>query len=332
MKVFLKRLMLFSIPILLFCLIIVGSFFMFDPFMILRNYEEFNTTIVNVNSDYVATERYLKHKQKYDSILFGSSRAGSGFNIPSWGKAIKAPNTSYSFAAFNESIFGILGKVRLIDEEGGTLKNVLLVFDSDLTFSKYRNSTGHLFIKHPRISKETKQSFIMVFLKDYISSGFFIAYLDYKIFRTKRDYMKDQLMLHKELNNERLNLFDCSIRNKQILEDEEEYFRKPIFYERGTAVIVCERKIKVKGIGFLKEIKEILSKHKTDYRIAISPLYDQKQINPKDLSTLEDIFGKEYIFDYSGHNRITDDKHNYYETSHYRPMVGELIISDIYLD
>jgi hypothetical protein len=45
---------------------------------------------------------------------------------------------------------------------------------------------------------------------------------------------------------------------------------------------------------------------------------------------LRRIFGAARVFDYSGVNRITADKHNYYEESHFRPQAGREILKDIY--
>ena len=69
--------------------------------------------------------------------------------------------------------------------------------------------------------------------------------------------------------------------------------------------------------------------------------YDEqkKYINGADVNDLIIIFsytgnyfleGKQNVFDFSGINFITNDYHNYYENSHYRPHVADYIMKEIY--
>ncbi|MCX6296671.1 MAG: hypothetical protein NTX97_11510, partial [Bacteroidetes bacterium] len=74
----------------------------------------------------------------------------------------------------------------------------------------------------------------------------------------------------------------------------------------------------------------ILKSHNTQYKIVISPLYNQEKLDPGDLNYLVNLFGGENVFDFSGINFITNDFHNYYETSHYRPFVCDYILNIIY--
>ena len=62
----------------------------------------------------------------------------------------------------------------------------------------------------------------------------------------------------------------------------------------------------------------------------ISPLYDQVKFNPEDLSVLQEVFGHNQVFDFSGVNEFTTSKYNYYETSHYRPHVANEIMKKVY--
>jgi hypothetical protein len=80
----------------------------------------------------------------------------------------------------------------------------------------------------------------------------------------------------------------------------------------------------------LQSISKIFRKHNTNFKIIISPLYDQVKIAPRDLNMLNKIFKRENVFDFSGINQYTSDFHNYYETSHYRPIIAEKILEKIY--
>ena len=333
MKLFLKKIFIFFIPLFIFSLIAIGTFYVFDPFKILKHYNEYKNSVISYNEDYIATERYLKNKNHYNSFIFGSSRAGCGFQTDSWAKYLKKDDFPYSFAASNESIYGIIGKIRLINEEKRPMNNVLLVIDTDVTFKKFTNSTGHIYIKHPLVSKETKQAFISEYLKDYIFTGFCIAYLDYKCFHTKRSYMTGFLNFKAD-PNEKYIAFNVKNKEKQIQTDKDGYYkkRKKLFYVRDSNdnEKVLGKQIVPQGVEFLKEIRGIFKKHNTNYTIIISPLYDQKKINQNDLDILIEIFGKENVYDFSGKNYITNQKNNYYEPSHYRTCVGDEILRVIH--
>jgi len=83
-------------------------------------------------------------------------------------------------------------------------------------------------------------------------------------------------------------------------------------------------------IQMLKEIKEIFDKDHTSYRIVISPAYDQKKLNEKDLKCLRDIFGKDFVFDFSGKSELNESAGNYYDAYHYKSFISQKIMSDIY--
>ena len=53
------------------------------------------------------------------------------------------------------------------------------------------------------------------------------------------------------------------------------------------------------------------------------------KINNKDLAILKSIFDKN-IYDFSGRNSFTESIYNYYESNHFRPIVGDSILKIIY--
>ena len=78
-----------------------------------------------------------------------------------------------------------------------------------------------------------------------------------------------------------------------------------------------------------KEIKNILERNKTNYKIVLSPVYDQIKFSRQDKKILKTIFGA-HLYDFTGANFITNDIINWYETSHYRPNIADTILNIIY--
>jgi hypothetical protein len=106
--------------------------------------------------------------------------------------------------------------------------------------------------------------------------------------------------------------------------------RTSVFYKRSVTPQIYGSVIREVHQKQLEEIKAIFDTNATDYRIVISPLYDQVQLNPEDLQFLQNLFGKEKVFDFSGINSFTTPVTNYYEESHYRPLVADSILKAIY--
>lgn len=331
MKQFLKKSIFFISPLLLLFSIIIATFYILDPFKVINKYKEYPNSIVAYNEDYIATERFLKNKDEFNSFILGSSRAGCGFDTKDWNEKLTPTDMSFSFTASNESIIGVLGKLKLMEEENTRIENVLLVIDSDVTFGKAVYD-GHLFIKHPRISGSSKSSFIQKYLQNYIFTGFFIRYLDYKIFEKKRAYMTNFLDFNYENQEGIYRAYDVSGKEAKILHDTDAYYDKnsDIFYPRSSNQKYSDPLLDSKKIKVIEGIKKIFISNNTKYKIIISPLYDQKRMNGADLNILKRVFGEENIFDFSGKNTITEDKYNYYESSHYRKKVGKQILNMVY--
>jgi len=74
--------------------------------------------------------------------------------------------------------------------------------------------------------------------------------------------------------------------------------RKKDFYERDTVIPPADPQISSKQMTMLRNIKAIFDKHHTNYKIIISPLYDQIALNSRDNSILQNIFGQNTIFNF----------------------------------
>lgn len=82
----------------------------------------------------------------------------------------------------------------------------------------------------------------------------------------------------------------------------------------------------------LRHIREIFDRQGTDYRIVVSPgfCYNSPTLNIADKHVLDEIFGGENVFDYTGYNPLTSDYNNYSDPNHFSLFVGWQIIEEIY--
>ncbi len=325
------KLGLFLLPVAL----IAGTFFIADPFKVLYRYDNFYADSdqpgVVLSRGYVSAEIFLRQREqyRYDSFILGSSRS-LAFLTEDWITYIGA-STPFHFDAFGESLFGVWATVKFMDRLDTPIRNVLFILDPLLL----RNVTGAegLVVKHhPDISGLPRVKFYFKFLRRYLSEGFFIRYLDLKLFKTYRPYMKKYIGPHHFSCDPVTN--DCLLgwRDEMIAADPENYFSdKALFYprdhleKRGYGVMIKERQLLM-----LREINAVFKNHHTNFKIVISPLYDQQKIHHSDLESLRSVFGAGNVYDYSGVNPLTSDVKNYYEPQHYRPDVARAILREIY--
>lgn len=332
MRTFYLRCILFASPLV----VLLALYFVFDPFRVLYPHpeDEGRSWIVVQNKDFYSTQHYIDgwRTYGYDAFIFGSSRT-MAYRVADWRTHLPAGRQPFVFDAHHESLYGILGKVRYIERVGGPMRDALVVMEPRTTFQRMRNDPEHVNIKHPAVSGESPLAFQLTFFRAWTVRAFCIKYLDYAIFHKQRPYLRTALTFTGD------NGF-APITTERIIPQEDEIARDPdayytahadMFPPRDTTVQrYIERRIKPMHLAALREIRAIFDRKGTDYRIVISPMYDQLAIDPTDLAELKAIFGADRVFDRSGINAITRDRRNYLESSHYRFHVGRRIMNEIY--
>lgn len=335
-RLLINKLLIFSIPFLVF----VFLYFYWDPFKVIRHYDSYylsgQPNYIALNKDFVSTENWINHHERYnyDSYIFGNSRS-MFYRIGTWKNYIGADSEKcYHFDASAESIFGIARKLQFLAARNVKVRNALFVIDNG-ALNKADNSAGHIFEKCPPISGESPIAFHVDFLKDFFDFDFLRALIDFKISGRIKDYMTKDFLLDDRpfyydyvTNEVKLTSFDDLIQK-----DPAAYYeaRRKIFFDRDTTVQkVYPSVVKAAQLKLLQEIKQALVANQTSYKIVISPLYDQKKLNPADLQILQQLFGSNNVFDFSGINHFTRSRYNYYETSHYRPEIADSIMKIVY--
>jgi hypothetical protein len=310
-----------------------------DPFKVIYNYNEYYADNkpfgVVLNKDFISVESFLKSRKQnnYDSYILGNSRS-MFYSIAEWQKYIGANTHPFHFDANSETLYGIYRKMLLMDSLKSPIKNMLLVLDESVLYQS-ENSVGHLFVKHYAISGQTPFDFQLMFFKAFITTPKFMrAYMDYKFTGSFKPYMYEDHMLSKILVSYKSSTNEMGFKGLEdsIKNHKEAYYanKDDVFFSRDTQTVYSQPVIKNVQLAQLKAIADILKKNGTSFKIIISPLYDQKKMAQADLSILQQYFGKQNVYDFSGINQYTVDKTNYYENSHYRPHVANDILQQVY--
>ena len=317
---------------------IVLAYIALDPFMVIRKYDTFYDTKakgwVGLNVDYVSTTNFDWNydKAQYNSFIFGNSRS-IFYQVSDWSMYLEKESVCYHFDASRESLYALDKKLDYISKKNLKIKNALLILDYEI-LSEDKPRTGHLFVISPQLEdNKTFFSFQFEFFKSFLSPDFLIAYIDFIFSGKVKPYMKENFLIddrpkvyNRTTNEIRFETFEELISKGKYYTEE----RKKVFYQRDTIQEYSPVAIAENQKILLRDIFDIFRKNKTNYRIVISPLYNQIKINKQDLDYLNQLFGRDNVFDFSGINKFTKDYTNYYESSHYRPHIAREIMKLIY--
>lgn len=330
MKKLLIRILLLLLPIIICTSVII----FWDPFRIFFDYKDYyKDNVIEPNRSFVLTQTYLKYRKEYkfDSFIFGSSRSHA-FRTNEWKKYLDDKAVPFHYDGASETLYGINKKLMFLDKSGDSIKNVLFICDMS-TLTSTQNVIDHLHILPPALSGESYLRFYFEFLKSSFSFEFIVANADYKINHKKKEYQKQLLSLEDYISyHDPVNGDYFYGNDKHISADSTGYYQEMInkgLFDRGTS----ENKknpITNEEIILLKEIAGIFQKHHTNFKIVISPLYNQVPLDKEQLNLLNSIFDNKHVFDFSGKNSITDSIGNYYENSHYKPFIANSIMRLIY--
>lgn len=334
MKKFLKKIVWFSVP----CMIVILLLIYVDFFKVFFSYDEYysDDLIVTLNRETVClrTLENIPLKDKPDSYIFGSSRS-QAFKCKDWKNYITTSKRLYHFDAANEALIGVLNKLKYLDENNINVKNILFIVDIGLlkqTSLKSRNYS--LVISPPELSDNSSFEFYKAFVSSSLNPKFVVSYIDFKTFKTHRAYM-GQFIANTEFPN-KIDEFDMDFvygKDEEIESDSVGYYNKMInqgIFSKRLAPKVDTSSIKKEVLEQLTAIKSIFDKHKTNYKIVVSPMYNQVKLSSEYLTGLNSIFLSKNVFDYSGVNKFTNSIGNFYERSHYRPHVARSIMNEIY--
>jgi len=320
-------LMVCSIPAIIF----VSSYLYFDPFKVLWHYDSYSYADVVSNRDFVSTTVFINNHQKnnYNSFIFGSSRT-LAFRPDTWKQYLPKNARPFAFDASNESVYGIYTKLKYLDSKNVAIKNALILLCRDVSFAFTEDAKGHLFIKPPAVTGKCNLDFQWRFFKAYLAPKFLFSFYCYKIIGVYKPFMSGYIENRKIAYGAVTNEIDIVDEENEIVKDPVAYYATKTFPVRANNKIDT-RHINQRGLFMIKEIKRLLEKNNTNYRVVLSPLYDQVKFNPSDIALLKKEFGNK-LYDFTGKNSFTEFKTNYYEKNHFRPIVGTKIMGIIYRD
>jgi len=306
MKAYKRFIILFFLFIFTNLAIIIGININIDNYGIFRT--DFSKQIIEPNQNYDKMRFILSHKTKYDSFIFGSSRVGKidPFKI----KDGRYYNFTYADGLPQEH----LKNIKILLKNGVKIKNILIGLD-DFSYRLYPSEHYKSLLNMPYPSNIFEK---LVFFSDYFirmpnkfTEKDVIQKLDYDITNSGRPICKD---------------CDAKIDSNPLEYLNDKKFNVPTHKENKNVYLP-------ETLASIKELVNICKKNNINLIIFINPIHKTSYLAnnldnfdkfKKDLAKITD------YYDFSGLNKITTNNLMYYETSHYRVKVGDMIINKIY--
>jgi len=320
MKKFLFQSLYFLIfPLVLFAGSIL-AYLIIDPYKIIRIHADYTDVLEITPGNIYSTQ--IINTEKYNAFLLGNSRT---IAIPPslWKNYLPKSARPFQFWAPGDRLLGITKKLFLLHKLGKSIDHAIIILcpctSFDLLGKAYESQHYEYTNKNPMLFHAEYYWKAMHWETALISPAWLSPIKVNVVAKTHMAYIPE--------GNEHYLKYDSLIKMDSVT-----------YYKQAN----LQGKFKIKSTPckqpdvnefhylLLKSMAEIFKHHNTNYRIFISPLYNSMPISNTELHILEAVFGKERIFNFSGYEYITQNQGYYYEFSHYRKLVGELMLEESY--
>lgn len=334
MKRYLIKLMLFvSIPIAG----LTAIYFITDPFCVMKPFslEYFD----DANRDYTSVELFMMNKDThhYNSFIFGSCGLG-GINSYHWQSKLEEGAEQFVFQSWGETLTGIEDKIVWLYEHNVPIDNAMIMIDIPSTFSPDQLSSKAVLMHDPKMSRVSRLKWHWDMYFNFMQKpSFWIESIQKwrkRVYRGENTEVTFDTLTNDQFARSNMEFLKMPEQDsmKNITSSNLLALCRDIEMRNGRQQEVSQVIITEKYEKQLRNIKLVFDRCHTNYKIFIKPgiLYTSNAINPDDLCLLQSIFGKTYVYDYSGKNEITCDLNHYYDNAHFGLSAGWLIVEEMY--
>ena len=312
--------------------LVIAFYVWVDPFMVIRNYNDYDSPIVMQSEGTVGWKKYkmFRHIRHYDSFIMGSS-CTKAFNTADWLQYING--SPFRFFGNAEGLADMCLKLEALDRQPGQkIRNLLIVGEVDF-LSRGLPQKGATYSVPPEVSGQSWIAYQTTHLQAFFALKFLKKYLRYRVTHRYTDDMNGVINNHGRLRTRFTN--DAIPYAEPLIHKQgERFWQTPEWLSaRAENYVFTERKPVIfhAQLACLLRIKRICDKHHTNLKIAIGPAYKTGAVNHTDIELLKKIFGQYNVVDYSDRAHIAfTDYHYFSDPAHYRNRVGRLILHDLY--
>lgn len=303
MKKFLIKFLVFAI--------MLGAIFIpvnmiLDPYNIFH-WQEPRDNGVEPNKNFIKTKYVISNPDKFDSFLFGSSRAGF-MDIELLNQL--TGDRWYDMASSEAVVKEHTHTLEALIKKGIIPKNVMVMVDDISCFVDPALHENMLYrVPYPSNGPISVIEFYVKYC-DFLTS-----YESLSVIKQHVSEDKDYLYRYQNTGTERL--------------DKESYFDPDLpQFQTGYWADYYSYRVD-QALLDMKELKSLCEKHKINLIVATNPLYYLTYERDIENGYLDYIKGLSEITDFYNFSSLSDitlDYCNFYETSHFTPDVGRMVI------
>ena len=301
----------FLVKFAIFSVIVLGFFITFnvtlDPYNIFHSEYPRNNGI-EANKNFIKMRYILNHRDQFDSLLFGSSRAG-------FTDVESLPDGNYYNMCSSEALPAEhVRLLKILIKHGFIPKNVTVMLDDISCFVDPEGMHKTMLFRIPYPDDTISEWF-----------DFYVKYCDiqttWEAYQEVKGYVPDDddyTARFRRSGSERLNI-------PSSFHDENEVGYWADYYELRTDAVMAD----------IRELKRVCEENNINLRIMTNPLYYKtyrRDIENGYLEFLYALAGEVDYWNFSSFSDITTDEHNYYETSHFIPAVSNMMMDVVYRD
>lgn len=306
-----------------------------DPFGALRRYDSFYQSDYRYNRGMVSVrtlEQNIAEGRKYNSFLLGSSLSRY-YPADYWESKLGEDAHAIHLDSSGQSISTLRGSVDYLDRLGLRLDNILIIIDVD-TFG-WEEKVGLPYIVPAQWRGGDLWSGIAFqwdMYKCFYDRQFLLAYIYWRYSGMTYPNWNKINIEHKKIKFDKNYNETIYFEDEQLLnESPEKYFGRPMrLYQNPTHIARMRDLLTSKTKADLLHIKDVLERHKTDYKIIIGPNRFVRDISKADEAWMRSTFGNRFYDFVRPLADVAVREDTYYDGFHYRPHIAKIIIDSIY--
>lgn len=303
MKRFIVKFLVF---ILILGVIFIPVTVIVDPYNVFH-YDTPRNNGVEPNKNFIKTKYILNNQDKFDSLVFGSSRAGF-FDVEKL-----TDGTYYNMSSSEALPAEHVHILKIMIQNGYIPKNVVMLIDDISCFVDPKMHESVLYrIPYPKEDILSQLSFYAKYC-DLLTT-----YEASKVIRNHNDTDLDYLERFRRTGTEKMDIPPAFDSTGAV-----GYWAD--YYELRTD----------EAISDIQEMIDLCEEYDINLTIMTNPLYYltyEKAVENGYLDFLDALADITDFYNFSSISHVTIESRCYYETSHYSPQVGEWMISAAFED
>ena len=315
---------------------LIGLYIVKDPFMILREYDDYDRPeFVLSNIGHISWLKFKKNNpsKHYDSFILGAS-CTAAYQSNFWQKHIKG--SVIRLTSNNNSLYELVEMLEALEKEPHQKINNILIVSEPILLAVDKEESGVLHAFPTEVSGKSMISLNIDYLKAFFDIPFLSAYIKHNFFGISNDatklYLNDNKCFADHYTNDAVGI---RVKEQEINSKGETVFYKER-QEQFAGVDTMHRETMPalfgdSQIALFKRVKAVAQRHNTNLKIAIGPNLETGYMNPKDDAILREIFGDKNVVNYNvPAYKDLEKKENFYDKVHYRPHIAKQILRDLY--